>query len=102
MSAPRAAKKGAEKAPAKNPSAPREYEVSLLTSTPGTVSPVNPPTYQRQGAVLATSAAGAIRTWCERQGETFAGGTVRAVPTGYITEATVTVETKRQLTLGTP
>lgn len=44
----------------------------------------------------------AIREWAEAQGEKFTGARLRAVPTSYITELQVTVETKRQLTLGAP
>lgn len=96
MSTTRADK--AKDTPPKKQSAPREYEISVKTSA----EPPAVPTYQRQGVTHATSAAGAIRAWCEAEGEKFTGGTVRAVPTGYITEAVVQVETKRQLTLGTP
>lgn len=44
----------------------------------------------------------ALRFWAEQQGDKFAGGRLRAVPVSNITEREITVETKRQLTLGAP
>lgn len=86
-------KKTTEKPPAK----PTTYEIAMRTSKGPEV-----PTYQLCGRVEASSAPKAIREWCEKRGEQLTAGLYRAVPIGNITELQVTVETKRQLTLGAP
>lgn len=99
MTTPRRAGRSTPEAPAKSTARPTEYEISIRTSAPAPAAP----TYQRRGTVLATSAAAAIRAWCDHEaGESFEGGVLRAVPTTNITELEVKVETKRQLTLGAP
>lgn len=50
----------------------------------------------------AHGAHDAIRRWANMQGEGFAGGQVMAIPLRSLTIVDVTVETKRQLTLGAP
>lgn len=90
---------------------PTTYEVSRYH--PGTTgrevpganakAPDRPSMWEPVGTYRSTTGAdGAIRAYCELQNEKFTGGTLRAVPTSRITERDVTVETKRQVTLGAP
>lgn len=83
--------------PPKITARPTEYEISTRTSATG-----DTPTYQRQGTVLATSAATAIRAWCEHEMEGLVNDVIRAVPTTSITELEVKVEMTRKFTLGAP
>lgn len=55
-----------------------------------------------EAIVAAHSADDAMRRWALAQGEEFAGGRLMAAPARSVKRAKVTVETKRQLTLGTP
>lgn len=88
----------------KTEATPTAYEVSLACATAqigddGERSHA----WQPVGLIETRGGAGnAIRRWCEQQGESFTGGTLRAVPTSRITERDVTVQTRRQLTLGAP
>lgn len=88
------------------PAKPTTYEVSVLIEKKDAAGDAIPgaTAWQPQGEISTTSggAPAAIRKWAESQGETFAGGRLRAVPTSNITERQVDVETKRQLTLGAP
>lgn len=95
MTTPRADKNDPKAPPPKKPAEPTEYEICEL-QTDGAWRPST--------ATISTTggAPTAMRKWAELQGEKFTGGRLRATPTSRITELNVTVETKRQLHLGTP
>lgn len=63
---------------------------------------VQAPLWTSAGNIDAHGAQDAIRRWANEQGDDFAGGSIMAVPSRSVTVAQVKVETRRQLTLGTP
>lgn len=79
------------------------YEVSLYWQFDDPREEGKVSAWRPQGTIQTTHGApAAIKAWAEQQGEKFTGGTLRAIPTSRITERDVTVETRRQLTLGAP
>lgn len=60
------------------------------------------PAVEALAVVAAHNGADAIKRWAEKQGPDFTGGGYVAVPVRSLKLVKVTVETKRQLTLGAP
>lgn len=101
MSAPRAEKKAETHT---LPGQPTTYEISVRIDKKddGGEIAAGAHAWQPQGEVTTNRGAEhAIRLWAERNPD-FPGGTLRGVPMSRITERSILVETKRQLTLGTP
>lgn len=60
------------------------------------------PAVEALDVVTAHNGPAAVKRWAEDQGADFHGGGYIAVPVRSLKVIQVTVETKRQLTLGTP
>lgn len=96
MTTRRAGKK--ETAPAK----PTVYEISVPIKDTD-LGDATITLWKPVGSIETTGGARtAVRKWAESAGESFAGGAVRAVPSSMVTVVMVSVETRRQLTLGAP